>query len=49
MLTKAQAWQIEQIQAGFDELRNGRSISHDAVSSWLASWGEDDEGSPPEK
>ena len=43
-----QAWQIDQIAKGLDELRDGHGVSHKPVADWLTTWGDDDEGAAPE-
>jgi len=35
----SQAWQIDHIKAGVDQLDQGDTIGHDKVENWLASWG----------
>jgi len=42
-----QAWQIEHIEQGLAELRDGKSIPHEDVAAWLRTWGRDDETDPP--
>ena len=43
-----QSWQVAHIEAGIAALDEGRTVPHDAVRDWLASWGRDDEFDPPE-
>ena len=35
----AQSWQLDEIQAGLEELDKGRGVAHKDVSAWLRSWG----------
>jgi len=42
-----QAWQVEHIQAGLKDLREGRTIPHERVMEWLDSLGTDHEIDPP--
>ena len=44
---ETQAWQIEHIRKGLDELRRGEVVEHDRVVAWLSTWGTDREGDPP--
>ncbi len=36
---EAEHWQLDEIQAGLDELDEGRGVPHKDVSTWLCSWG----------
>jgi RHH-type transcriptional regulator, rel operon repressor / antitoxin RelB len=36
---EAESWQLDEIQAGIDELDAGRAIPHKDVANWLRSWG----------
>lgn len=36
----------ETLQA-WEEVQAGKVVSHDAISTWLDTWGEDDEGDAP--
>jgi RHH-type transcriptional regulator, rel operon repressor / antitoxin RelB len=36
---EAESWQLDEIQAGIDELDAGRAIRHKDVANWLRSWG----------
>jgi predicted transcriptional regulator len=36
---EAESWQLDEIQAGLDELDQGRGVAHAEVSAWLRSWG----------
>ncbi len=40
-------WQLGEIQAGISDLDEGREVSHERVSKWLASWGTPGETKPP--
>lgn len=42
-----QAWQIQHIQKGLDDLKAGRVVGQDAVEAWLETWGTDNEGDAP--
>lgn|SRR5436189_4270446 len=44
---EAESWQLDEIQAGLQELDEGRGLSHKAVSSWLRSWGRKRERKAP--
>ena len=44
---EAESWQLDEIQAGLQELDEGRGVSHKAVSSWLRSWGRKRERKAP--
>jgi predicted transcriptional regulator len=35
---EAEAWQLDQIQAGLAELDEGRGAPHKEVATWLRSW-----------
>ena len=35
----AESWQLDEIQAGLEELDQGRGVAHKDVSAWLRSWG----------
>jgi RHH-type rel operon transcriptional repressor/antitoxin RelB len=41
-------WKRAAILEGMRQLDAGRSIPHDEVDKWIASWGSDRELSPPE-
>ncbi len=43
-----QAWQIDHISAGIDQLDHGETIGHDKVENWLTSWGVKNELDHPE-
>ena len=43
----AEDWQLEEIGVGLKDLDNGQTVSHDAVSKWLRSWGKPSEGKAP--
>lgn len=36
---ETESWQLDEVQAGLDELDAGRGVRHTAVESWLRSWG----------
>jgi len=40
-------WQLGEIHAGLQDLDEGRSVSQQAVSKWLRSWGTRTEGRAP--
>lgn len=46
---EAESWQLEEIAAGLDDLDHGRAIAHDAVESWLQSWGGPGERKKPDR
>ena len=35
---EAERWQLDEIQAGLQELDKGRAVAHEDVSKWLRSW-----------
>ena len=41
-------WQVEAIRQGIADADAGRMVDHDAVASWLRSWGGENELEPPE-
>jgi RHH-type rel operon transcriptional repressor/antitoxin RelB len=43
----SEEWQLGEIHAGLKDLNEGKSISHEAVSKWLRSWGKRAEGRAP--
>ena len=43
----SEEWQLGEIQAGLKDLNERKSISHEAVSKWLRSWGRRSEGRAP--
>jgi predicted transcriptional regulator len=43
----AESWQLDEIQAGVDELEAGRGVPHKEVATWLRSWGRKREGKAP--
>jgi len=43
----AESWQLDEIQAGLDELDGGRGVAHTDVSTWLRSWGRTRERKAP--
>ena len=44
---EAESWQLDEIQAGLEELDHGRGVAHKDVSSWLRSWGRTRERKAP--
>jgi predicted transcriptional regulator len=36
---ESEEWQVREVQAGIAELDAGQNISHDKVSKWLNTWG----------
>ncbi len=44
---EAESWQLDEMQAGIDELDEGRGIHHKEVATWLGSWGRKRERKPP--
>lgn len=44
---EAESWQLDEIEQGVGELDEGRSVSHQRVSTWLRSWGEPGERKTP--
>jgi RHH-type rel operon transcriptional repressor/antitoxin RelB len=36
---EAESWQLDEIQAGINELDEDRGIPHKDVANWLRSWG----------
>jgi RHH-type rel operon transcriptional repressor/antitoxin RelB len=44
---EAERWQLDEIQAGLDELDSGRVAAHGEVSKWLRSWGKKRERKAP--
>ena len=44
---EAEEWQLSEIQAGIDDVKNGRVISHERIEKWLRSWGTGREIKPP--
>ncbi len=43
-----EAWQLQAIETGLDDLENGRLIDHDAVKTWVDSWDTQNESGKPE-
>ncbi|MDE3156269.1 MAG: CopG family ribbon-helix-helix protein [Acidobacteriota bacterium] len=44
---EAEQWQLDEIQAGAQELDAGRAVAHRDVSAWLRSWGRTRERKAP--
>src|SRR5438270_6791619 len=44
---EAERWQLDEIQAGVQELERGRGAAHGDVSKWLRTWGKKRERRTP--
>jgi predicted transcriptional regulator len=44
---ESEEWQIEELQAGIEELESGQEISQNKVAKWLNSWGKPGETKAP--
>ena len=44
---EAELWQLDEIQAGLEDLDAGRGVAHKDVSAWLRSWGRPRERKAP--
>jgi RHH-type transcriptional regulator, rel operon repressor / antitoxin RelB len=44
---ESESWQLGEIQAGMEELEQGRGVEHEKVAQWLESWGKTRERKPP--
>jgi RHH-type transcriptional regulator, rel operon repressor / antitoxin RelB len=44
---EAESWQLDETQAGIDELDAGRGVAHKDVANWLRSWGRTRERKAP--
>jgi predicted transcriptional regulator len=44
---EAELWQLDEIQAGIEDLDAGRGVAHKDVSAWLRSWGRPRERKAP--
>jgi RHH-type rel operon transcriptional repressor/antitoxin RelB len=44
---EAESWQLDQIQAGIEELDAGNGVAHKDVANWLRSWGRKRERKTP--
>src|SRR5439155_655964 len=44
---EAESWQLDEVQAGLQELDQGRAVAHGDVSKWLRSWGKKRERKAP--
>jgi RHH-type rel operon transcriptional repressor/antitoxin RelB len=44
---ETETWQLDEIQAGLEELAQGRAVAHGEVSKWLQSWGKKRERKAP--
>jgi len=44
---EAESWQLDEIQAGLEELDADRGVAHTDVSTWLRSWGSSRERKAP--
>ena len=45
----AESWQLDEIEAGLEDLDRGRAVSHDAVKRWMRTWGGRRERKPPRR
>ncbi len=43
----SEEWQVGELQAGFEDLSAGRTVSHERVSNWLETWGGKREAKAP--
>ena len=43
----AESWQLDEIQAGLQELDKGRGVAHADVAKWLRTWGKTRERKAP--
>ena len=46
---EAERWQLDEIEAGLEELDEGRAVAHRNVSAWLRSWGRTRERKAPRR
>jgi RHH-type transcriptional regulator, rel operon repressor / antitoxin RelB len=44
---EVESWQLDDTQAGLDELDAGRGVPHKDVANWLRTWGRTRERKPP--
>ena len=44
---EAESWQLDEIQAGLQDLDRGRAVPHGEASKWLRSWGRKRERKAP--
>lgn len=44
---ESETWQLGEIQAGLQDLDEGKHVSHEKVSSWMRSWGTESEIKAP--
>lgn len=44
---EAESWQLDEIQAGLEELDRGRGVPHKDVANWLRTWGRKRERKAP--
>jgi predicted transcriptional regulator len=44
---QVQRWHVSEIEAGLDDLEEGRVVPHAEMVEWLNSWGKPDEKKPP--
>lgn len=44
---ETEEWQLGEILEGLTDLDEGRTVSHEKVSTWLKSWGKSTEGKAP--
>jgi RHH-type rel operon transcriptional repressor/antitoxin RelB len=45
----AESWQLDEIEAGIEDLDQGRAVDHEAVAGWLRSWGKAREKKAPRR
>ena len=46
---EAESWQLDEIEAGLEDLDGGRVVGHQAVATWLRSWGKPRERKAPRR
>ena len=46
---EAESWQLDEIEAGIEDLDRGRVADHAAVAAWLKSWGRRRERKAPRR
>jgi predicted transcriptional regulator len=44
---ESERWQLDEIQAGLEDLDKGRGVGHADVSKWLRTWGKKRERKAP--
>ena len=45
---KNESWQLQAIEEGLEDVRNGRLVDHSKVKDWVESWDSFSEKSPPQ-